>query len=57
MFPVRVVPLLLLLCGAAPQTEPDRSPGDLALSPDGRWVLTANRTSDSGEREIGRAHV
>jgi YVTN family beta-propeller protein len=44
---VRVLPLLLLLCGAAPQTEPDRSPGDFALSPDGRWAVTANRTSDS----------
>jgi YVTN family beta-propeller protein len=39
---------LLLLVGAAPQAaEPDRSPGDLALSPDGRWVLSANRSSAS----------
>ncbi len=33
--------------GAVPQTEPDRSPGDLALSPDGKWAVTANRTSQS----------
>ena len=39
--------ILLLLLGAAPQQERDRSPGDLALSPDGRWALVANRTSDS----------
>ncbi|HZE98201.1 MAG TPA: c-type cytochrome [Planctomycetota bacterium] len=39
--------LALLLAGAAPGEDPDRSPGDLALSPDGRWALTANRTSAS----------
>lgn len=39
--------VIVLLAGAAPQAEPDRSPGDLALSPDGRWALTANRTSAS----------
>jgi YVTN family beta-propeller protein len=39
--------LLLLLIGAAPGVDLDRSPGDLALSPDGRWALTANRTSAS----------
>jgi YVTN family beta-propeller protein len=39
--------LVLILVGAAPQEERDRSPGDLALSPDGRWAVTANRTSDS----------
>jgi YVTN family beta-propeller protein len=39
--------LLVLLVGAAPGPDPDRSPGDLALSPDGRWALTANRTSAS----------
>lgn len=39
--------LLVLLLGAAPADDPDRSPGDLALSPDGRWALTANRTSAS----------
>jgi len=32
---------------SAPQAEPDRSPGDLALSPDGKWAVAANRTSDS----------
>ena len=44
--------VLLALSGvegvtAAPPADPDRSPGDLALSPDGRWALTANRTSAS----------
>jgi len=39
--------IAVLLLGAAAQAERDRSPGDLALSPDGRWALTANRTSDS----------
>ncbi|MGH7339851.1 MAG: YncE family protein, partial [Candidatus Rokuibacteriota bacterium] len=37
----------LFALGAAPQAEPDRSPNDLAVSPDGRWAVTANRTSDS----------
>jgi YVTN family beta-propeller protein len=37
----------VFVLGAAPQDEPDRSPHDLALSADGRWALTANRTSDS----------
>ncbi|MEX0679630.1 MAG: cytochrome c peroxidase [Pirellulales bacterium] len=34
---------------AAPdaQREPDRSPVDLALSPDGRWLVVANQTADS----------
>ena len=44
---VRKIWLFLLLAGAAPQAEPDRSPGDLALSPDGKWALAANRTSHS----------
>ena len=39
--------ILVLLAGAAPDPDRDRSPGDLALSPDGRWALTANRSSDS----------
>jgi len=39
--------LLVLLLGAVPDPERDRSPGDLVLSPDGRWALTANRGSDS----------
>lgn len=39
--------ILVLLLGTAPSADPDRSPGDLALSPDGRWALTANRTSAS----------
>lgn len=30
-----------------PAEEPDRSPVDLALSPDGSWLVTANETSDS----------
>jgi YVTN family beta-propeller protein len=48
MFPVKhLLHLLLLLFGAAPQAERDRSPGDLALSPDGRWSVSANRGSDS----------
>src|SRR5579883_2605071 len=38
---------LLLLAGAAADPEPDRSPGAFALSPDGRWALTANRGSAS----------
>lgn len=44
---MRTLGLLVLLAGAAPDPDRDRSPGDLALSPDGRWALTANRTSDS----------
>jgi YVTN family beta-propeller protein len=44
---MRTLWLLVLLAGAAPDPERDRSPGDLALSPDGRWALTANRTSES----------
>src|SRR6516162_7395755 len=39
--------LALLLVGAAADPERDRSPGDLVLSPDGHWALTANRGSDS----------
>src|SRR5258706_3920815 len=39
--------MLVLLLGAAQQPPRDRSPGDLALSADGRWALSANRTSDS----------
>ena len=30
-----------------PAGEPDRSPVDLALSPDGSWLVTANETSNS----------
>jgi YVTN family beta-propeller protein len=37
----------LLLAAPRPPNEPDRSPLDLALSPDGRWALTANRDADS----------
>ncbi len=44
---MRTLWLLVLLAGATPDPDRDRSPGDLALSPDGRWALTANRTSDS----------
>lgn len=33
--------------GPSPKQEPDRSPVDLALSPDGSWLVTANETSDS----------
>jgi DNA-binding beta-propeller fold protein YncE len=44
---VRTLWLLLLLTGAAPDPGPDRSPGDLVLSPDGRWALTSNRGSAS----------
>ena len=39
--------LAILLLGAAQEPERDRSPGALVLSPDGRWALTANRSSDS----------
>src|SRR5689334_12737959 len=35
--------VLLLLLGAA--HDRDRSPSDLALSPDGRWALVANATA------------
>jgi YVTN family beta-propeller protein len=38
---------VVLLVGAGQDPPADRSPGDLALSADGRWALTANRTSDS----------
>ncbi len=38
---------VVLLIGAGQEPAPDRSPGDLALSGDGRWALTANRTSDT----------
>src|SRR5579862_4181838 len=44
---MRLAWCLLLVAGTAPDPEPDRSPGDLALSPDGRWALTANRGSAS----------
>ena len=47
MTAMRPLWLVLLLTGAAPQAEPDRSPGDLALSPDGKYALVANRTSHS----------
>ncbi len=30
-----------------PQADRDRSPVDLALTPDGRWLVVANQTSDS----------
>jgi DNA-binding beta-propeller fold protein YncE len=39
--------LALLLLGLAPEEESDRSPAGLALSPDGRWALTANATRHS----------
>jgi DNA-binding beta-propeller fold protein YncE len=38
---------LVLLAAAPPQDGRDRSPSDLALSPDGRWGLVANATSDT----------
>jgi YVTN family beta-propeller protein len=38
---------VVALLVTAPQAEPDRSPGDLALSPDGKWAVAANRTSHS----------
>lgn len=44
---VRYLGLLLLLAGATPAPDPDRSPGDLVLSPDGRWALSSNRGSAS----------
>lgn len=44
---MRSLCLLVLLAVPGPDPDRDRSPGDLALSPDGRWALTANRTSDS----------
>lgn len=44
-FSAALLPILLL--GAVPQEEPHRSPSDLALSKDGRWVVTANTTSHS----------
>jgi len=44
---MRTFCLIVLLAVAAPDPERDRSPGDLALSPDGRWALTANRSSDT----------
>jgi YVTN family beta-propeller protein len=43
-----VLPLCsLCLCGELLGHEPDRSPIDLAVLPDGRRVLTANHTADS----------
>jgi len=39
--------LWFVLLATAPQGEPDRSPNDLEVSFDGRWAITANRTSDS----------
>src|SRR5262245_35428562 len=39
--------LILLLAAAPPREERDRSPSDLALSPDGRWALVANATAGS----------
>src|SRR6185295_20076876 len=36
----------ILLAAASPRDERDRSPSDLALSPDGRWALVAN--ADAG---------
>jgi YVTN family beta-propeller protein len=44
------VTLTLVLILAASLTaveEPDRSPSDLALTPDGLWAVTANTTSDT----------
>ncbi len=52
------VPLLVCLAFPASETglralkaqdgnDRDRSPADIVLSPDGRWAVTANRTSDS----------
>src|SRR6185503_20355169 len=37
---------LLLLAAGPPREERDRSPSDLALSPDGRWALVPN--ADAG---------
>lgn len=45
-----MIPRLLLalaLLATAPQADRDRSPHDVALSPDGRWALTANAGSDT----------
>src|SRR5687767_11762632 len=39
--------LLLLIAAAPPREERDRSPIDVALSPDGRWALVANATANS----------
>jgi YVTN family beta-propeller protein len=56
---MRTLGLVLVLAQASgARPEPDRSPIDLAISPDGRWVLTANRTSDTAslvDLEAGRA--
>jgi YVTN family beta-propeller protein len=60
------VPGLLLVAGVAllrptlgaPEAARDRSPADLALSADGRWVVTANSTSGSAslvDLEAGQA--
>jgi YVTN family beta-propeller protein len=42
-----LVVLTLLLASNCYAAEVDRSPVDLSLSPDGRWLVTANETSDS----------
>ena len=43
----RFLLLPLLLVSFTHAAAPDRSPVDLALSPDGRWLVSANETSDS----------
>lgn len=40
-----VLVLAVLLPASGPEEERDRSPSDLALTPDGRWAITANTTS------------
>ena len=56
---MRTLGLVLVLAQASgARPEPDRSPIDLATSSDGRWALTANRTSDTAslvDLEAGRA--
>jgi len=42
-----VVPLPSPRAAAPPISSPDRSPVDLVLTPDEKWLVTANHTSDS----------
>jgi YVTN family beta-propeller protein len=39
--------VLIAACGSVMGSTPNRSPSDLALTPDGRWALTANTTSNT----------
>ena len=36
-----------LVAGEKPSVDVDRSPVNLALTPDGKWLLTANQTADT----------